>query len=490
MKILITASECAPLVKVGGIADVIGSLPIVLKEQGLDARLALPYYKPLKEKITSFTEGIEPQKIFEKNIEYGDREEKITIYVTKLPNSEVPVYLVENKFYISDGGVYYTPETMPSPELEIERFAFFSKIIAEVFGTENEIFKPDLIHCNDWHTGMVPQIIQSQSKKLRKPATKTIFTIHNLAYQGFSSVDVAEKLGENIKADQTLSWDAQDDNLDFILQGIVNADFVNTVSEKYSEEIQTEEYGEGLQDVLQARKARLTGVLNGISYEMFNPKTDSKIHANYDLANWQKGKAANKKALQEEFGLDIDPEKPILGVVSRLVHQKGLDLVAESVKEIIGMGYQFVLLGTGDAFIETQFSEITEKGHLNGAYSANITFSDELARKIYAAADMFLIPSRFEPCGLTQMIAMKYGTVPIVRATGGLYDTVHTGENGFAYKAFTVEDMLDSIKSAYTEYKKNPSNWETLVETCMQKDFSWKESAKKYIDLYQKVINL
>lgn len=490
MNVLITASECAPLVKVGGIADVIGSLPIVLFEQGIDVRIALPYYKPLEEKFKTDQNSTQPEKILEKVINYGDKEQVVSVFLTNLPGTQVPIYLIDNKEFISNGGIYYSPETMPSPESEIERFAFFSKAISEIFGQKNETFTPDLIHCNDWHTGMIPQLMQTKSKFIGKSPIKTIFTIHNLAYQGFSSLEVAEKLGIDISTDQTMSWDAQDDNLDFVLQGIVGSDFINTVSEKYSEEIQTPEYGEGLQEILQSRKDRLTGVLNGISYDIFNPMSDKSIAKNYSPMDWKSGKAENKKALQEELGLETNPNRPLLGIVSRLAHQKGLDLVAESVKPIIEMGYQIALLGTGDPFIEAKFSEYNENPELKNNFKAEIRFSEETARRIYAASDMFLIPSRFEPCGLTQMIAMKYGSVPVVRATGGLYDTVHNEETGFSYDQLTREAMIQALQNALNIYSSHKDKWEKISLNCMNKDFSWKESAKKYISLYQKVLSL
>ncbi len=493
MRVLIIASECAPLVKVGGIADVIGSLPIVLLEQGVDIRVAIPYYKPLKEKYTADSSLEKPAKVLERTISYAGKEHEVDVYLTVLPNTNVPVYLVDNAEFISNGGIYYSPETMPSPELEIERFAFFSKAIADIFAnpsdTNQEIFVPDLIHCNDWHTGMVPQIIQSHSRFIGKPRVKTIFTIHNLAYQGFSRIDVAEKLGIDIRTDQTLNWDAQDDNLDFVLQGIVGADFVSTVSKRYSEEIQTSEYGEGLEEILKSRKSRLAGVLNGISYDIFSPQNDAHLLAKYSIMDWKTGKAENKALLQKELGIEINSNRPLLGLVSRLAHQKGLDMFEENVREIIKIGYQIVLLGTGDAFLEAKFNEYNNSD-LHDNFRALITFSEETARRIYAASDMFLVPSRFEPCGLTQMIAMKYGSVPVVRATGGLYDTVLNSTTGFTYEKLDSEAMLEALETAAITYMNHWDKWEKIVFNCMKEDFSWKESAKKYIALYQRVLSL
>ena len=479
MKILIAASECSPLVKVGGIADVIGSLPIALKTLGIDVRVVIPFYKDLSK--------IESTKVKETSIKFDNTENPIEIYQTKLPDSEVIVYMIKNEKYISNGGVYYSPENMPSPKDELLRFAFFSKAVSDVFSYPDAIFAPDVIHCNDWHTGMIPQIIQSTHGYNLTKAPKTVFTIHNLAYQGFSKLDVAEKLGLNIKTDQTLRWDANDDNLDFILQGIVGSNYITTVSEKYAEEIQTPEFGEGLEDILKSREGRLKGILNGISYEIFNPLDDEMIYKNFSINDVLAGKAANKRALQAEINLEQNPDRPLIGIVSRLASQKGLDLVADSLDDIIKMGYQMVLLGTGDPQLEAKLNECNDKDLCKMHYRAMITFSEDLARKIYAASDILLIPSRYEPSGLTQMIAMKYGSVPVVRATGGLYDTVQNEKTGFTFEQFSREEMMSSLEKAFQIYSNNQQKWASIIKNCLQQDFSWEQSAKKYALIYSRV---
>ncbi len=490
MKVLIAASECSPLVKVGGIADVIGSLPIALKQLGVDVRVAIPYYKPLHEKIHNDS-TIKTEEVLRFKTPYGDKEYSVIIYETVIPNTDVPVYLIYNEEILSNGGVYYSPTAMPSTQDELIRFAFFSRTISDAFTYPDSIFHPDVMHLNDWHTGLVPQIVQSTHRYNTTGLPRTVFTIHNLAYQGFSSIDVAEKVGIDIATNQTVKWDTADDNLDFVLQGIVGADFITTVSEHYAKEILTPEYGEGLDEILKARESRIIGILNGISYEVFNPLTDKMIYKNYSKANVKEGKAENKARLQMDLGLDVNPNKPILAAISRLADQKGLDLIADKLPEILEMGYQFVLLGTGDPQLEALFKDFKETHpQFTQDYSPNITFSEDLARKIYSASDMFVIPSRFEPCGLTQMIAMKYGSVPVVRATGGLYDTVHDNTTGFTFDDLSSDALLNALQRAFVTYSSDKNKWASMVNNCVNQDFSWNKSAQKYTMLYKKTLAL
>jgi len=487
MKVLIAASECAPLVKVGGVADVIGSLPISLKKTNVDARVVIPCYKPLIDKYK--TENQQLKEVLETKIKYSNEELDVIIYETTLADNETIAYLIYEEKYLSNGGIYYSPQNMKSPYEEIIRFAVFSKAITDIFTYEQSPFSPDIIHANDWHTGMIPQLIQKmRGYTHEQKKVKTIFTIHNLAYQGFGSIDIAAKMGLNVSLDQTLKWDAQDDNLDFILQGIVGADYVTTVSEKYSQEIMTQEYGEGLHEILKAREGRVTGILNGISYDIFSPEDDIHIKHTYTKSNYKEQKAKNKRDLQEQLELNIDEKTPIIALISRLAQQKGLDLVASCVEKIIEMGYQVVILGTGDPQLEAKLAEKNETLKDTKSYKALIEFSEGLARQIYASSDMFLIPSRFEPCGLTQMIAMKYGSVPVVRETGGLYDTVENNVTGFTFNEFNKDQMLNAISSAYEVYK-NCDKWNKIVKNCMSSDFSWDASANKYALLYQKVLS-
>lgn len=487
MKVLLTASECSPFIKIGGMADVIGSLPLAISQFGVDIRIVIPFYRPLHKKFDD-QKDLVLDEVAQVTVPFAGKDNRTTVYQTTIPGTQILVYMIDNETYISNGGIYFSPEGITSPEDELNRFAFFSRAISDTFTYPDSIFQPDIIHANDWHTGMVAQIAQSTHRYGQIGLPKTIFTIHNLAYQGFSKLEVADKLGLSIKSDQSLRWDAQDDNLDFLLQGIVNSNYITTVSERYAKEIQTPEFGEGLDEILKARKDRLIGIINGLSYEIFNPLTDSMIYTNYSVSNYIDAKAKNKAELQKDIGLDVNPAKPLVGVVSRLALQKGLDLVSKSIKTIVDMGYQFVLLGTGDPQLEASFNELNGRFYNN--YKAKIMFSEDLARKIYAGSDMFLVPSRYEPSGLTQMIAMKYGSVPVVRATGGLFDTVPDGEVGYTFEDFTKESMLEALRRAFIVYSSNKTEWNKLVTNGMNKDYGWKQSARKYVMLYKKALAL
>lgn len=482
MNVLLIASECAPIVKVGGIADVIGSLPIALSELGIDIRVVIPYYKPL-------IDAAKLEVIDKFEINFGDKKYPVSIHKTLIANSNVTVYLLKNEQYLSNGGIYFSPQYMQSPTEELERFVFFSKAVCHYFSYSNTLFNPDIFHCNDWHTGLIPQLLQTMHNYNRLQIPKTIFTIHNLAYQGFTDLDIARKLGLDISKDQTLKWDATDDNLDMVLQGIIGSDYITTVSERYAEEIQTPEFGEGLQEILESRKDRLKGILNGISYEVFNPKKDINIPVKFSHSNMTEGKRQNKELLQKNLGLAVDTDIPLIGIISRLASQKGLNLVADSLKEICQYNCQVVLLGTGDPQLESKFKQYNEDPSLKGKYVGKIEFSEQLARKIYAASDIFLVPSKYEPCGLTQMVAMRYGAVPIVRATGGLYDTVLDNKTGFTFTEFSSPALLTAFKRAVETYKEK-DQWKKLSQACMLEDFSWTQSAKKYAILYQKVASL
>lgn len=482
MNVLLIASECAPFVKVGGIADVIGSLPLALNTLGIDARVVIPYYKPLLDAV-----NLKPIATFPVN--FAGIDETVSVHETKLSNSNVIIYLLKNDKYLSNGGIYFSPQHMASPSEELDRFAFFSKAVCRIFSYDNTFFNPEIFHCNDWHTGLVPQLLQSMHNYNKSQTPKTIFTIHNLAYQGFTGIDMAKKLDINIDQDQSLKWDAADDNLDMVLQGIISSDYITTVSEKYAEEIQTSEFGEGLHEILESRKNRLKGILNGISYEVFDPSKDPYITAHYTHGDVLGGKQKNKLSLQKELGLIENPNIPLIGIISRLVSQKGLNLVSDILENICEIGSQVVLLGTGDPLLEEKFKQANDKPSLKGKFKGLIQFSEEMARKIYASSDMFLVPSKYEPCGLTQMIAMKYGSIPIVRATGGLYDTVSDNQTGFTFNDFSTKALLSAIIRAIDHYQ-NKEKWNKMTKECMSKDFSWNQSAKKYAILYQKVLDL
>jgi len=484
MKVLLVASECTPVVKVGGLGDVVGSLPKALKKLGLDVRVVIPGYKDIL-----YTGG-GGASCKEYAIHYGGEAQKIILHQTTLSDTDIPLYFIENEKYISSGGVYMSPSAFASSKNEIERFAFFSKAVVELFVSREDVFFPDLIHCNDWHTGIIPQLIKAEARyiELKRPAA--VFTVHNLANQGISSVDVLFRLdGEELFKSPLIKWDAADDNLDFIMQGILASDVVNTVSPSYAEEIKTAEFGEGLQEAIKAKSARVFGVLNGIDGALFNPQKDSYLKVNFSLESLEevlKGKSANKKLLRKELNLQ-EKDAPLLGLVSRLTKQKGIDLFINSVDELLGMGFQVVVLGVGDKTLEDMLLSKMNELEFSGDCAGIIKFDEGVARRIYASSDMFAVPSRFEPCGLTQMIAMRYGAVPIVRGVGGLKDTVMDGITGFVFSGFNQSEFLGAVKRAKRVYE-SADLWGKVVSNCVNADFSWDKSAREYVLLYAKAL--
>jgi len=484
MKVLITASECSPVVKVGGLGDVVGSLPKALKKAGLDVRIVIPGYKDL------LIPTIAGQEARDFVIHYAGTAQKVILHKTSLPDTDIPLYLIENDTYISNGGIYLDPSAFASSQDEIERFAFFSKAVVELFVAREDVFFPDIVHCNDWHTGMIPQLIKAEARYIELSRPATIFTVHNLANQGISSTNVIEKLdGDELSKYPYIKWDAADNNLDFIMQGILGSDVVNTVSPSYAEEIKTSAFGEGLNGVIKAKEARVFGVLNGIDTDVFDPQKDPYLKFNYfldDVETVLAGKTANKKALQEELSLQIT-SSPMLGLVSRLTNQKGIDLFVNSMDELINMGFQVVVLGTGDRMLEDMIRSKIEEPECRGNCAGIIKFDEGVARRIYASSDIFAVPSRFEPCGLTQMIAMRYGAVPVVRSVGGLKDTVSESVSGFLFDSFDQRSLLSAMNKARRSYE-DKNVWKKIVGNCISADFSWDKSAKEYILLYGKAL--
>jgi len=456
MKILFCASEVVPFAKTGGLADVAGSLPLYLKKLKTDVRVCLPKYSSIKIDGTKAKLG-----------------------------KDIPVYFIENDNYFARPSLYGTAQG-DYPD-NLDRFSFFSKSVLELLKKEN--FKPDIIHCNDWQTALIPVYLKTIYKN--DPfysGIKTIFTIHNMAYQGTFSKDEYFKLG--------LGWEYFNmEYLEFygminlMKGGLVFSDFITTVSPTYSKEIQTPEFGCKLEGVLSRRKDFLTGIINGIDYDEWNPMADKELVKKYSHLS-SKDKVYNKISLQKECGLPVKPDTPLLGVVGRLAHQKGFDILAEKISEICEQDLQFVLLGTGDEVYHKIMQDIAKK--YPGKTSINIKFDNTLAKKIYASSDMFLMPSRYEPCGLGQMISLRYGTIPIVRKTGGLADTIVEFDpktkdgNGFIFEDYCSDELFNTIKRALGVYR-NKKIWQVLVKHAMEYDFSWGNSAKEYIKLYKKV---
>ncbi|MFA5142897.1 MAG: glycogen synthase GlgA [Candidatus Omnitrophota bacterium] len=456
LKVLVAASEVAPFAKTGGLADVAGSLPIALAELGADVRVVMPKYGCVKAKgNTAVLDGV--KAYFIENDDYFNRKE-----------------LYGDKF-----GDYHD---------NLERFAFFSKEALE--RCKKEGFKPDIIHCNDWQTALIPVYLNTVYKY--DPFfsnTRTLFTIHNLAYQGIFGRDEYPKTGLdwilfNIECFEFYG------KVNLMKAGIVYADAVNTVSPTYAKEMLTKEFGCGLEGVLKNKEKVLYGILNGIDYKTWNPETDTRIFKQYSIRSID-DKYTNKERLQKELGLKVDREMPLIGMISRLADQKGLDLLAKIVDEFLNMKVQFVLLGTGDNKYHILFERMANIHNKNT--SVNLKFDATLAQKIYAAADFFLMPSRYEPCGLSQMISFRYGTIPVARETGGLKDSVkefslNTRQgNGFTFSEYRADHLFAAMKRALTLYK-NRSVWMELVKSVMALDFSWRASAGEYLKLYQKIL--
>lgn len=471
MKVLFVGSEATPFSKTGGLADVLGALPKELKTLGIDARVVLPKHKITKDK---FQEQL--THLCSYRVKVNSKQEYAGIET--MDYEGVTFYFIDNEYYFG------YRDTLYGHYDDGERYGFFDNAVLKMLGEID--FYPDIIHCNDWQTGLIPYLYkQKYANKAKYKGIKTILTIHNIAYQGVFSKDLMEYLDVDYSSELEF-----DNNINFLKAGIQVADFITTVSENYAKEILFDYFGFGMQNVLQPRKDNLYGIVNGIDYSNFNPKVDKKISYNYSPYNYLKGKKANKDNLRAYFNLSKN-SKPIIGMVSRLTEAKGFDLVKEVIEGLIHKNdIQFVLLGSGDAYLEDYYNSLAKKYPKDvGVY---IGYSDEMARKIYAGVDMFLMPSRFEPCGLAQLISLKYGTIPVVRKTGGLKDTIeiynkYTGTGtGFGFENYDSGDMLYAINNALEVYG-DQREWKKLVKRAMEKDFSWLESAKKYQNLYLKL---
>lgn len=472
LKVLIVASEITPYAKSGGLGDVIGSLPKELKKYGVDVRVVFPKYRTINPNLLKNLDYIDSFPVL-----LGWRNQSASVYSI---DADVPTYLIENDFYFGRDGFYGYGD-------DFERFAFFTKASIECL---NKIdFIPDVIHFNDWQTGIGCVYVKDLFRKfIFCKNTKTLFTIHNLQYQGVFNRSVLGEVGLNdgYATDDKLEFYS---NVSFMKAGLTYADAISTVSDTYSKEIQTPGYGYYMDGMLRARKDDLYGILNGIDEVANDPATDKRLYEPFDIHNLV-GKKNNKRALQAQLNLP-QRDVPIISIISRLVDQKGLDLIAVAMEELISKDIQLVILGTGDGRYEHMFSHMAWR--VPDKVSANIFFSEDLAQKIYASSDMFLMPSLFEPCGLGQLFAMRYGTVPIVRNTGGLADTVthydaetNTG-NGFVFQDYDAYGMMWAVNEALQAYNQGEAHWNRIVKNAMSCDFSWKKSAEQYIELYQKL---
>ena len=476
MKVLFVAAEAEPFAKTGGLADVAYALPKALRAKGIDVRVIMPKYGSI---APNFTTKMSQLASF--GVSVGWRNQYCGLeYLTY---EGLPFYFIDNEYYFKRPGCYgYFDDG--------ERFSFFCRAVMESVKHMGD-FEPDVIHCNDWHTGIIPVYLRDVYYDAPEFANShVVFTIHNLKYQGIYSPAILEELlGLNMGyyAEEKMKFG---DCVSFAKAAIVYADRITTVSETYAEEIQGNLAGEGLDGLLREKSFKLSGIVNGIDYDRYNPATDKNIAMNYSPRNYIVGKAANKAELQKVMGLPEEPDKPIIAIVTRLVRQKGIDLITCVMEQILNQDVQFVLLGSGDSDYQDFFEYYASA--YPGKVGVRIGFSDELASLIYAGADIFLMPSQFEPCGISQMISMRYGTLPLVRETGGLKDTVvpynkYTGEgNGFSFMNYNAHEMLEIIRFAVATYADDKA-WKKLMKAAMATDNSWSASADKYIALYEEM---
>ena len=476
-KVLFASFEATPFIKTGGLGDVAGSLPAYVKNEDYDARVILPLLNTIDEKYKAAMEYLGNYDVW-----LGWRKAYCGLF--KLRLNGMIYYFLDNEYYFRRSQIYGEFD-------DGERVAFFSKAVLETVRQISRNYKTDILHCNDWHTALIPVFLREQYNGIPMyDRIKTIFTIHNLQFQGqYSRYMVGDVLGlSGTPADGQMN---HDDAVNFLQGAVIYADAVTTVSPTYAEEICTMEYGEGLEGLFESRSYKLMGILNGIDLKEFNPGTDKAVVQNYDAASIEK-KKANKAALQKELGLKEDPEVPLFCMVSRLTMQKGANLVAELLPEFKNRNMQLAVLGTGDYAYEHAIGDFAYRNR--GQFAACITFDEKLSRRFYAGADAFLMPSLFEPCGLSQIISMRYGTLPVVRETGGLKDTVNgywdagDAANGFSFKDFDAQGLMNAVDLALEIWTQKREVWDKLVQNAMAMNYGWEASAAEYRKLYDSLL--
>jgi starch synthase len=497
LRILLAASEVVGFAKTGGLADVAGSLPRALAVRGHQLAVVMPYYRAVRtgKHAVERTGAVIPVKV-------GPRTLACRLFRGTLPHSTVPIYFVEAPDYFdrddpaAGKGLYQ--QTMPGgyksdyPD-NAERFAFFSRAVLEL--VPHLGFLPDILHANDWQTGLVPVYLSEEFRG--RPGyghMRSVFTVHNIAYQGMFPRDVLAVTGLPgwLYNPKQLEFHG---HFNFLKAGIVFADAVNTVSPTYAREIQTPEFGCGLEGLLQENAGKLSGIVNGVDYGTWDPATDPHLPERYDAGTVFRHKPASKAALQQRFGLPVDPAKPVLGMVARLVNQKGVDLVLSAAPGFLDLGCQLVFLGEGDPEYHNELQQFRDR-HPDKV-GLFLGFSEPLAHLVEAGSDLFLMPSRYEPSGLNQLYSLKYGTPPVVRATGGLADTIvgateqtlaEGTATGFSFEAYTAHALYETVRWALTLFRDRPADFRQVVRTAMAQDWGWDRSAAEYERLYRRVL--
>jgi starch synthase len=479
MKVLFTSSEAHPLAKTGGLADVSGALPAAMRRIGADVRMLLPGYPSVLDRAERL------QRIF--HIDLPVHGETALLRGT-MPGSGVPLYIIEHSAYYAREGLYQDPSGEDWPDNAL-RFGLLSQFAAWLAGPQTPLdFHPEVLHCNDWQTGMAPAYLHFG----KLPRTPSVFTLHNLAYQGIFPPSRLAELG---LPPESLSIHGVEyfGKLSFLKAGLFYASRLTTVSPTYAREIQTETFGMGMQGLLSSRKEVLRGILNGIDTMEWNPATDRHLDAVYSAENLA-GKALDKLSLQEELGLERNPHSPLLGMVSRITQQKGSDVVIETAPRLIELGAQLAVLGSGEAELEAAMRQLAVA--YPGKIAVRIGYDEGLSHRVEAGSDLFLMPSRFEPCGLNQMYSLRYGTPPVVHKVGGLADTViHASlgnlsqgvATGFVIDTLDADTLFDTIRRAIILYKHKLA-WRQLVRTGMHQDFSWENSAREYLAVYRSMM--
>ncbi len=475
MKIVFAASEAAPFIKTGGLGDVAGALPTALSEyKGNEILLFVPYYASVKNDA-----ALNVERVAEFETDLSWRKAYVGLMRLKSKKRKLQVYFIDNEYYFGREKVYGEFD-------DGERFAFFSKAILESLVYLKQT--PDIIHCNDWQTALIPALLHAfYSDKLTD--VKTVFTIHNIEYQGWAHpYFLGDVLGLGGHYEGTFTYNG---SINFVKGAILTCDALTTVSRTYAKEICYPYFAHGLSPIIEEHAFKLSGIVNGIDTVSNDPETDANLPENYTADTFSVGKAVCKAALQRELGLPEKPDVPMIGLVSRLVGHKGLDIICAAIDKIMSGDVQFVIIGTGDADYEERLREAAKR--YPDKMSLNLCFSKSLASKVYAASDIYLMPSKSEPCGLSQLLAMHYGTVPVVHEVGGLKDTVvpfstETGEGlGFTFQSFTADDMLDAINRATSVYTSDKNSWNKAIYNGMSADFTWKNSANEYMELYEKI---